>query len=63
MMRRNIKVSLTRVREIAYKALVRPKLEYAFTVWALWQNYLITDIERVQCRSAHYVCNDYNYTS
>ena len=42
---------------------MRAKLEYASTVRSTWQNYLINDFENVQRHSAHYVCNDYDYTS
>ena len=46
-------------KEQAYKALVLPQLEYTSTVWSPWQRYLTDAIEKVQCRSAHYICNDY----
>ena len=46
-LRRNIKVSSAHIKELAYKALVRPKLEYACTVWSPWQQYLIDNIEKV----------------
>jgi len=34
LLQRNIKVSSAHMKELAYKALVRPKLEYACTVWS-----------------------------
>ena len=63
LLRRNIKNPSTYIRDLAYKALVRPKLEYASTVWSPWQNYLIDAIEKVQRRAAHYVHNDYRSDS
>ena len=60
LLQRNIKVSSIHIKELAYKALVRPKLEYACTVWLPWQQYLIDNIEKVQRRAARYVCNVYD---
>ena len=34
---RNLKISSIKTKELAYKALVRPQLEYASTVWSPWQ--------------------------
>ena len=57
--RRNVKTSSLQLKEHAYKALVLPQLEYTSTVWSPWQRYLVDAIEKVQCRSAHYIRNDY----
>ena len=56
---RNVKTSSLQLKEHAYKALVLPKLEYTSTVWSPWQRYLVDAIEKVQCRSTHYIRNDY----
>ena len=48
--KRNIKTSNTKVKEMAYNTYVRPQLEYCSTFWNPWQK-------------TRYVCNNYNYTS
>ena len=50
------------MEECTYKALVRPQLEYA-TIWSPWQRYLVDGIEKVQCRSARYIYNNYHSDS
>ena len=57
MLQRNIKLAPIKIKELAYKSLVRPQLKYASTVWSPWQNSLINSIERVQRRAACYVTN------
>lgn len=57
--RRNISRCDTEVKAAAYKALVRPKLEYAASVWDPYQSNLINKIEMVQRRPARFVVNDY----
>ena len=63
LLRRNIKVASTYVKDLAYRALIRPKLEYASVVWSPWQQFLVDNIEKVQHRSARYVLNDYQSDS
>ena len=63
LLRRNIRTPSPQLKERAYKALVRPQLEYASTVWSPWQRYLVDDVERVQRRSARYIYNDYRSDS
>ena len=57
--RRNLSRCDTEVKAAAYKALVRPKLEYAASVWDPHQSNLINKIEMVQRRAARFVVNDY----
>jgi len=39
-------------------------LEYASTVWAPYAKIHIMTLEKIQCRAAHFVCNNYsNYDS
>ena len=72
MLRRNIRVREQAPRELAYKALVRPQVEYASSVWdppksanthQERQSGLSSKIEKVQRRGARFVCRQYRYTS
>ena len=62
-LRRNLKVSNIRLKEIAYKAMVRPILEYACTVWDPYKEGQIKIIENVQRRSARFILNRYKQTT
>ena len=57
MLKRNIKLVPKNIKDIAYKSLVRPQLEFASSVWVPWQQYLINKIEKIQCQAARYVAN------
>ena len=41
-------------------ALVRPIMEYAASVWDPHHLNDIQALEKVQCRAAHWIMNDYN---
>ena len=58
--RRNIQKAPSKTKELAYKSLVRPSLEYAATVWDPHQKGLVNDIEKVQRRAARYVSSSYD---
>ena len=62
-LRRNLKVNNIRLKDTAYKALVRLVLEYACTVWDPYKEEQITKIENVQRRSARFVLNRYKRTT
>ena len=57
--KRNIQKAPTATKELAYKTLVRPSLEYASTVWDPHQKNLVSEVEKVQRRAARYVANNY----
>jgi hypothetical protein len=62
-LRRNLNIGSTSVKEQAYKALVRPSLEYACSVWDPHIKSDIKKIEMVQRRAARYVTNRQRNTS
>ena len=47
-------------KNIAYKCVVRPHLEYACPVWSPFTSANIKLIESVQCRAAHWICSTWN---
>ena len=58
---RNLKFASPEVKNMAYKSLVLPSLEYACSVWDPYHNYLIKKLESVQRKAARYVCMRHNY--
>ena len=59
-LRRNLKAKNPQLRERAYKAIVRPQLEYAAPVWDPHHQDDIFKIEMVQRRAARLVLGDYS---
>lgn len=57
---RNIKTKNQKVREMAYKTLVRPQLEYASPVWSPGTLTASLKIEATQRRAARSVKNNYS---
>ena len=62
-LRRNLKVSSSSIQEKAYKAFVRPLLEYAPAVWDPYEQKHKQAVEKVQRRAARFVLNRYHNTS
>ncbi|KAL8575234.1 hypothetical protein ACOMHN_042355 [Nucella lapillus] len=62
-LRRNVKVASRTIKEKAYKALVRPSLEYASAVWDPYTADDIATLEKVQRRAARWVSHRYRQTS
>ena len=62
-LKRNLKTSNTNIKSQAYLSLVRPKLEYACSVWNPHTAEHCNKIEMVQRRGARYACNRYHNTS
>ena len=62
-LKRNLKIKSQKVKEHAYKTLVRPKLEYSSSIWDPHTKSQINQIEKVQRRAARYITNRYHNTS
>ena len=58
--KRNVKTKNQSVKELAYETFVRPKVEYASTVWSPYTKKNIDQIEMVQRRAARWVTNRYS---
>ena len=58
--KRNIRTKDPGVRELAYKALVRPLVEYASPVWSPYTKTYIDKIEMVQRRAARWTTNNFS---
>ena len=61
--KRNIKTRSHNIKTKAYKALVRPRIEYCASVWDPHTQSAIQKIEMVQRRAARYVLRRYHNTS
>lgn len=62
-LRRNLKISNSSIKSRAYQSIVRPKLEYACSLWDPHTADYKNKLEMVQRRAARYVCNNYHNTS
>ena len=62
MLRRNLRSAPTHTKETAYKALVRPVLEYSSCVWDPHNDKEIQSIEKIQRRAARFVLNRHKKT-
>ena len=60
-LKRNINSCPRHVKEICYFTYVRPKVEYASSVWDPHLIRNINNIEKIQRRAARFVTNSYNY--
>ena len=60
-LRRNISSCPRDVKEMAYKGLVRPILEYASPVWDPSGKNLQDELEKVQNRAARFITGNYNF--
>ena len=63
-LKRNIRSKNPDLREMAYKTLVRPLVEYSSSVWTPYTKSNIARLEMVQQRAARWTLNEYSpYTS
>ncbi len=62
-LKRNMSKCDPTVKTAAYKTLVRPKLEYAASVWDPHQAKFITKLEKIQRRAARFVMGDHRRDS
>lgn len=59
--RRNLRFVPPSLKILTYLTFVRPKLEYACSVWDPHQTTLSNTLEAVQNRAARYIYSDYSY--
>ena len=57
--KRNLKIDSIKIKENAYKALIRPQVEYAALIWDPYTDKNINKIEAVQRRAARFCMNRY----
>ena len=62
-LRRNLAFAPRSTKEVAYKTLVWPKLEYAAPIWSPYLKLQINQIEKVQRTAARWTCRRWRNTS
>ena len=62
-LRRNLAFAPRSTKEVAYKTLVRPKLEYAVPIWSPHSKLQNNQIEKVQRTAARWTCRRWRNTS
>lgn len=61
-LRRNLKTASADVKKLAYLTFVRPRLEYASSIWNPSQSYLSHDLESIQNRATRFITSQYSHT-
>ena len=61
-LRRNLAFAPKSTKEIEYKNLVRPKLEYAAPIWSPYLKLQINQVEKVQRTAARWTCRRWQNT-
>ena len=62
-LRRNLAFAPRSTKEVAYKTLVRPKLEYAAPIWSPYCKTQIQQGEKVKRTAARWICRRWHNTS
>ena len=62
-LRRNLAFAPKTTKEVAYKTLVGPKLEYAASIWSPYSKLQINQVEKVQRTAARWTCRRWRNTS
>ena len=62
-LRRNLALAPRHTKEVAYKTLVRPQLEYAAPIWHPYHETQIAQVEKVQRTAARWTCRRCRNTS
>ena len=60
---RNLALVPRHTKEVAYKTLVRPQLEYAAPIWNPYHKLQIQEVEKVQRTAARWTCSRWRNTS
>ena len=60
---RNLALAPRHTKEVAYKTLLRPQLEYAAPIWHSYHETQIAQVEKVQRTAARWACRRWTNTS